>query len=261
LVIAALFTLLPFSIQDLPSGWKFAPIIIAGVILSLTVHHSRRNKSNNVKLPIKLRWTQFTRARRVPEINLHEDNAKKIRPEPSIKNGIQHYENRSQLSFDEMISKAERTVEISAITFRIATLSNYNTLKGILSRKVHLIFLILNPDSTSISIQREIYHGSEDLKEQIQKSLQILCDLKNKFNDSVDIRLYDSISTHSTTIIDRENPDEAWIQVESRPVGSDPNSRPIDVAYRKENTGFFNEHLKEYDILFEASKIYDCYVS
>lgn len=132
----------------------------------------------DAKVPLKFRWAQFVHARRIPNILLPQATVT-----PTIKEGVYHYENRSVLPFDEMISKAERSVESSAITFAILTISNYNTLKGILSRKVHITFLILNPESSSILTQSRIYHGSEDLKEQIQKSLGILCGLKKMFND------------------------------------------------------------------------------
>jgi hypothetical protein len=190
--IAALFTLLPVSIQDLPTLWKFGPIIIAGIIISLTIYHSR-TKSKSLTVPMKRRWAIFTHARRTPDVNTHDATQldKKSIVRPSSQNGIYHYQNRTQFPFDEMVSRAERNVEMAAITFTITTLSDYNILKGILSRKVHLTCILLNPDSSSLSVQNKIYHRSEDLKEQIQKSLGILCDLKKKFNDLVDIRLYD----------------------------------------------------------------------
>jgi len=52
-IIAAIFTLLPISIQDLPTGWKFAPIIISAIILSLTAYVSHRNKSKETKRKLK----------------------------------------------------------------------------------------------------------------------------------------------------------------------------------------------------------------
>jgi hypothetical protein len=207
----------------------------------------------DAKVPLKFRWAQFVHARRIPNILLPQATVT-----PTIKEGVYHYENRSVLPFDEMISKAERSVESSAITFAILTISNYNTLKGILSRKVHITFLILNPESSSILTQSRIYHGSEDLKEQIQKSLGILCGLKKMFNDLVEIRFYDSISANSIVIVDRDRPDNAWIQVESRPVGSDAGSRPIRTAYGKDNPSFYNMHLSEYDQLLKQSKMYEC---
>jgi hypothetical protein len=67
------------------------------------------------------------------------------------------------------------------------------------------------------------------------------------------------ISANSIIIIDRDNPDKAWIQVERRPVGSDSNSRPIDVAYRKDNPVFFDEHSRDYNDLLALSKHYECH--
>ena len=60
----------------------------------------------------------------------------------------------------------------------------------------------------------------------------------------MEIRLYDSLSEHSLVIIDRNNPDKAHLHVENRPVGSDSNSRPIDIIYRKENEDVFNQYTR-----------------
>jgi hypothetical protein len=187
------------------------------------------------------------------------DYVKETKPKaPPVKQGIQHYERRSELPFDEMVSKAETKLEISAITFRITTLNNYKTLKGLLSRRVRIIFLLLNPDSASTVEQGKLYHASKDLKEQIQKSLEELCNLKREFKELVDIRLYDSLSEHSILIIDRDEPDKAWIQVELHPILSDSNSRPINTAYRKDNQAFFYQYSKEYDKLLDKSEQYEC---
>jgi hypothetical protein len=157
-----------------------------------------------------------------------------------------------------MISKVEQTVEMSAITFRILTLSHFRLLRGILSTRVHMTFLLLTPDSSSVSIQREIYHASKDLDQQIRASRKILCKLRKEFGNLVEIRLYDSLSEHSLVIIDKNNADKAHLEVESRPVGSDSNSRPIDIIYRKENEDLFNQYTKEYDILLNNSRSYEC---
>ena len=46
-IIAALFTLAPFSIKDLPSGLQYIPISVAGIILSLTAYHSHITKKTS----------------------------------------------------------------------------------------------------------------------------------------------------------------------------------------------------------------------
>lgn len=59
-------------------------------------------------------------------------------------------------------------------------------------------------------------------------------------------------------IVDRNKRDNAWIHVESRPVGSDSDSRPSDVAYRKENETFFDRYSSEYDVLLNNSELHEC---
>jgi hypothetical protein len=87
---------------------------------------------------------------------------------------------------------------------------------------------------------------------------KVLCKLKKEFGDLVEIRSYSSLSEHSLVIIDRDNPDKAHVQVESHPVGSDSNSRPIDVVYRKENEDYFNQYIRKYDMLLNNSRPYEC---
>jgi hypothetical protein len=260
-IFAAVAIMIYLGLIDLPSFWTqlAATLIPTALVLGYLAFkteiddwiNSIKNKKQETFLYNKIKSTMV---KTIPTIQ----EQKLTRIPPSIKNGISHYENRSQLPFYDMISKAEQSIEMSAMTFTISILSHYNILKGILSRKVHITFLLQSPDSSSIATQREIYYGSRDLDEQIRKSLGLLCDLKKEFKDLVIIRLYHSLSKHSITIIDRDNPDKAWIQVESRLVGSDTNSRPIDVAYRKENEAFFNQYSAEYTSLLNDSKPYEC---
>ncbi|MGA9844618.1 MAG: hypothetical protein WBQ25_20140 [Nitrososphaeraceae archaeon] len=232
------------------------PYFIAAGIIGLFVW-GFRDKINNRFSRNDIKLSPLS----VEEVIIPKEKMSEPKPlitQQSIKNGIQHYENRSQLPFNEMLYKAEGRIEMLAITFRIVTYANYDVLKGLLSRKVHITFLLSNPDSSSIEVQSKMYHGGEDIKEQIQGSLEILCKLKNEFKDLVRIRLYDSISQHSIIIIDRDNADKAWIYVESRPVGSDSSSRPSDVTYLKANQAFFNRYCSEYDMLLDNSEPYEC---
>jgi hypothetical protein len=243
-------TLLGFGILY----WTIRPYLArrldSKIHLSMALKHTKQQESKGTFI----KQGGFRLPAEIPQIKQETSTIS----QPPLIEGKRHYENRSQLPFDEMVYKVERRLEMSAITFRIMTYAYHGVLKRILSRRVHITFLVLNPDSWSTSIQRKIYHGGEDLEDQIQKSLKILCELKKEFNDLVEIKLYDSISQHSIIIIDRDNTDKAWIKVEKRPVGSDSNSRPSDVAYKKDNNGFFTQHLREYDILLGSSKTYEC---
>ena len=52
-IIAALFTLLPISIQDIPFGWNFIPVSVAIVILGITTNHYRQRKSKIISPVLK----------------------------------------------------------------------------------------------------------------------------------------------------------------------------------------------------------------
>jgi hypothetical protein len=62
-----------------------------------------------------------------------------------------------------------------AVTFRIVTLNNYNTLKGLLSRKVSITFVLLKPDSNEKESKSKSRHRQQLLSgsiDQIDKDLQ-----------------------------------------------------------------------------------------
>lgn len=150
------------------------PIFIAGGIIGLFVWGFKDRIDNWFnKNDIKISHSPPKKAV-IPNVSIPEP--KPIVPESRIKNGIRHYENRSQLPFNEMVYKTEEQLEMLAITFRIITYANYDVLRGLLSRKIQITFLLLNPNSSSLTI---------------------LCNLKKEFKDLIEIKLYDSISRHS----------------------------------------------------------------
>ncbi len=237
-IIAAIFTLLPFSIQDLPTGWKFVPIIIAAIILSATAYLSRRQKSRTVKL--------FSKSSASLNSNTQEEDV------------IRHYTTRDELKFHHMLSIAHDSVEMLASTFTIVTEQYYDELNYALNKGISLTFLLLDPDSKETGKQRGLYHRSDDLKYQIRNSLKVLCNLKRKFPDKIIIKLYDARVIHSITVIDRKNSDNAWIRVERRELDSVPNSRPSDAWFRREEEARFDNFLREYEEVLSKSNDYIC---
>lgn len=144
-IIAALFSLLPVSIQDLPAGWKFAPIITAGIILSLTAYHSRREKSKKIKVPINQRWTLFTHARRNPDTD------------PLQTDGIHHFNSRLELPpFDKMLSSAHVTLEMTGLDFRIVVHQFMSVIRDLLYQNIRVTFLLLDPNSNHVDTQSRI---------------------------------------------------------------------------------------------------------
>jgi hypothetical protein len=236
-IIAALFTLLPVSIQDLPTGWKFAPITIAGIILSLTAYHSRRKKSKKIKVPIKQCWTHFTHARRNPDADMLQTD------------GIHHYNSRLELPpFDRMLSCATVTVDMAGLDFRIVVHQFMSVIKDLIYLNIRVTFLLLDPNSDHVATQSRIVFAGGDLKESIYKSLELLCREKTKFPPNMKgnliIRTYDYPPEHSIIIID-EGHDNAWIQVETRPTGSDSSSRPSAAWHKRYDEARYNQNINE----------------
>jgi hypothetical protein len=86
------------------------------------------------------------------------------------------------------------------------------------------------------------------MKYQIEKSLGLLCDLRNRLDTSLKkkliIKTYDSDTKHSITVIDGK-----IIKVEDRPIGSDSKSRPNHLTFKKDNKDFFKRFLREHNSL------------
>jgi hypothetical protein len=232
-IIAALVSILPYPLQDLRLRWG---IFIAALLAILFLAVGRR--------PFAI-------------------ITNKIAKKPSDIHGIvvdpiRHYSTRDELRFHLMLSIAHDSVEILASTFTIVTEQYHDELVYVLAKGISFTFLLLDPQSKETRKQRGLYHRSEDLRYQIRNSLKVLCDLKCEFPNNVVIKLYDARAPRSIAIIDRENPDSAWIRVERRELDSVPNSRPSDAWYRREEEGRFDNFLKEYDAVVGKSKDYKC---
>jgi hypothetical protein len=91
---------------------------------------------------------------------------------------------------------------------------------------------------------------------QIDRSLEILCKLKEKLEPSLKrkliIKTYSSDTNHSIIIIDN-----SIIKVEDRPKGSDSNSRPNHITFKKDNKHYFKQYLREHKNLAEVED-YKC---
>jgi hypothetical protein len=90
------------------------------------------------------------------------------------------------------------------------------------------------------------------MKYQIEKSLELLCDLRNRLDTSLKkkliIKTYDSDTKHSITVIDGK-----IIKVEDRPIGSDSKSRPNHLTFKKDNKDFLNDSYANTTALKESS--------
>lgn len=85
-----------------------------------------------------------------------------------------------------------------------------------------------------------------DLKASIEKTLYLLCEEKEKLSSenkgNLIVKTYDYLDSHSIMLIDQDSPANAWIKVENRPIGSEADSRPSDVAFRMDDEDFLLDH-------------------
>jgi hypothetical protein len=103
-------------------------IVFYGAMIILFITALWKSDKDHVSVPPILPTIQHSNTLQFQQTGSMAIESKPPAIQPTIKNGIRHYENRFQLPFDEMISKAEQTVEMSAITFRILTFSYFSLL-------------------------------------------------------------------------------------------------------------------------------------
>jgi hypothetical protein len=166
---------------------------------------------------------------------------------------IQYYESRDQVDFIQLLNLAKKEIRMSGLTFSLLTLNHSRLISQLTSQKIRLTFLILNPDSTHVEKQTSLYKASEDLKYQIQKSLERLCELRQYAPDFIDIKIYDELVGDSIIIIDK-----TVAKVEERIVNSDANSRRSKIAFKKDNKQFFKEAWDIFKKLENSSDAYIC---
>jgi hypothetical protein len=100
---------------------------------------------------------------------------------------------------------AKNEIRMSALTFTMLRLNHENLLRQMLARKVHMTFLLLDPMSKEAERQTGLHRGSEDLAEQIQRTLDMLCRLRSDYPKKIIIRVYDVSSATSLIIIDKKS--------------------------------------------------------
>jgi len=96
------------------------------------------------------------------------------------------------------------------------------------------------------------------LKNHINSTLEILCDLKKelKDKDNLTIKTYDLFQRHGIIIIDRDK-EHTLIKVEYYNLDN-PDTRRNRIAYKVDNPDFYDSSLMDYNELLEKSTDYNC---
>jgi hypothetical protein len=222
---------------------------MAAVGIPLTVIIISRNSRSKAQLHVLVTGDHETESQNSITLTLGHPN--------SVTNKIQNYNTRNELPrFNEFLALASKKVEMSALTFSIVTLQHIGDIETTLNRGIKVTFFILRPKSTYLKKHSEVLHAAEDMDYQIDRSLEILCKLKEKLEPSLKrkliIKTYSSDTNHSIIIIDN-----SIIKVEDRPKGSDSNSRPNHITFKKDNKHYFKQYLREHKNLAEVED-YKC---
>lgn len=163
----------------------------------------------------------------------------------SVDNGVQVFNRRSHLPFDEFLAEADQRVDMIAVTFHCVTTSHIGLIEDTIYRGIRVTFLILDPNSRYAENRKTDFHEGEEVKHHIERSLHVLCELKKRlkdeYRDNLVIKTYDDTINESITIIDNK-----LIKIEKHQKGSDSDSRPNELAFNNDNQSFFQRYSQSY---------------
>jgi hypothetical protein len=158
-IIIGIISLVGFVFPGLPGELRY---IIAGVgaaviIGTAVIWKYRPSQEYKVKLPLRIRWMLFTLAKGNPDIGIFKTDRK------------YEYNSRSELpAFDKMLSIAYNTIEISGLDLQIIVIQYIH-------KDIQVTFLLRDPNS-----KQDTQYHNKDLKESINKSIQLLYKEKEK---------------------------------------------------------------------------------
>ncbi len=90
-----------------------------------------------------------------------------------IRNGIQYYLSRKDLSLDQIVSMANKEIRFVSVSREIVTNYEKDLINGAIIRGVQIIITVLDPHSNYIKNQEHIF-GISDLSRKIQDSIDAL---------------------------------------------------------------------------------------
>ena len=203
-------------------------------IIEGLIHHlkKRKEKPTNIEKSISTNNNE-TQSQQTISVTKKLDSSRIIE-------GIQKYENSDELpKFKELMASAMETVDISGLSFTLMILQHSNVIKKALKKGRKFTFLILDADSKEVEKYSQTFENAKNLKNHIDSTLEILCELKKelKNKNNLTIKTYDSFQKYGIVIIDKDT-ENALVKVEQYNF-YDPNTRRNRIAYRIDNPDFY----------------------
>jgi hypothetical protein len=147
---------------------------------------------------------------------------------------------------------------MSGLSFTLMILQHFNVIKKALKKGRKFTFLILDVDSKEVDKYSQTFENAKDLKNHINSTLEILCELKKELKDknNLTIKTYELFQKYSIIIIDKDT-ENALVKIEQYNFDN-PNTRRNKIAYKVDNPEFYGSSWIEYNELLEKSKNYVC---
>lgn len=122
---------------------------------------------------------------------------------------------------------------------------------------IHLRVLLANPKNKEFMKSLRETTKSEAIEEQISTTLKVVCGLKSRHGEQVEIRVYDTTPFHSMIIADRYE-ESGFIQTGMYLYNIDPNHRPIILVTKKGEKDKFDDMLKSHEFLWNKASPWLC---
>ena len=178
----------------------------------------------------------------------------------NVDEGIHHFNKQGELPLlDRVLGCAKQKIEILTWTAEDITTQHIDAIKDAIKRNIQVTFMLLAPDS-DVAKNGDIVQDNIDLSKRIQKSLKILCNVRNKLGDKKQFLAINKhyVDNNRSMIILDSTSNDAWIQVTLYVKGVDASTRYSDSAFKKENEQFFNQHFNDYSAILKKSKEHKC---
>lgn len=163
----------------------------------------------------------------------------------SLKEGIQYYTSRAEISLENLLSQAKKSVEMLALSFYNVTMNHISLIEQLIKNNVTVTFLVLDPSSIVVEERKKDFREGEELKHHIERTLINLCKLRRTLSENhrpnLRILTHQAYSSESIIIID-----DGLIKVEEYGSLVDPHDRHSRLAFKRDNPEFFKRYYDYY---------------
>lgn len=168
--------------------------------------------------------------------------------------GVRHYSERSHLpTFDDIFAES-KSIHILGQNLLNTLRANPEPIEKVVRKEKDINLYLLKPNS--VFFRKQIDPTVTNINNDMRAGFENLTKLRNKLGSPPNLHLwqYDADCFHSFVIIDPENNERAWIQIEDYPLGSYTAKRPNHIGTRKRTPDFWKKYYSEFATVTSAKE-------